>query len=48
VLVEIVMKAQRSNQGNLAISRGQMEDKEVSLRSLVMEGGCICRSFEPT
>jgi hypothetical protein len=29
VLVEIVMKAKRSNQGNLAISQGQIEDKEV-------------------
>jgi len=29
VLIEIVMKAERSNEGNLAISQGQIEDKEV-------------------
>jgi hypothetical protein len=29
VLVEIVMKVQRSIQGDLAVGQGQMEDKEV-------------------
>jgi nitrilase len=34
VLVEIVMKAQRSNQRNLAIGHGQMEEKTSKLKLL--------------